>query len=86
MPLAGGRFDLVVDFGTLYHISSPQVALTEISRVLRRGGLFVHETRFSQLLAHPLRGGKHALPWSSVPELATWKSNALWAARQKISA
>ena len=64
LPFPAASFDLVIDFGTCYHIARPADALREIARVLRPGGRFVHETRISQLLAHPIRAGRRRLPWS----------------------
>lgn len=55
LPFAEGEFDFVIDFGTWYHISRPQEAIEEISRVLEPGGVFCYETRASQLLSHPMR-------------------------------
>src|SRR5687768_12782519 len=49
------EFDVVIDFGTCYHISRPEDAVAEIARVLRPGGMFVTETRVNQLFAHPIR-------------------------------
>src|SRR5262245_7530164 len=48
LPFADESFDLVIDFGTCYHIGRRATALHEIGRVLRPGGLFVHETPVSQ--------------------------------------
>jgi SAM-dependent methyltransferase len=88
MPFEASRFDLVVDFGTCYHASDSMeergAALREVYRVLRDGGLFVHETRVAQRLAHPVRSLGRALPWSAVPSLVHDRSAILWAARRKI--
>jgi ubiquinone/menaquinone biosynthesis C-methylase UbiE len=70
MPFADGAFDVIVDFGTLYHIARSQIALDEIARVLAPGGTFVYETKASQLLSHPVRsrGLRHrrwAMLWAS---------------------
>jgi SAM-dependent methyltransferase len=87
LPFESGRFDLVIDFGTCYHASETtdgrRVALREVSRVLRGGGLFVHETRVAQRLAHPVRSRGRMLPWGDVPELAPDRSAVLWGARKK---
>jgi hypothetical protein len=58
--------------------------LNEISRVLRVGGLFVHETRLAQRLAHPVRSLRRKLPWNAVPMLAPDQSAVLWAARRRV--
>jgi ubiquinone/menaquinone biosynthesis C-methylase UbiE len=81
MPFADGSFDVVVDFGTCYHIDRPGLALREVARVLRDGGLFVHETPVSQLLAHPVRSTSRRLPWAAVPELARGRTAVLWSRR-----
>ena len=87
LPFESGRFDLVIDFGTCYHASDTmdgrRAALREVARVLCGGGLFVHETRVAQRLAHPVRSRGRTLPWRDVPELALDRSAVLWAARRK---
>ena len=88
LPFEAARFDLVIDFGTCYHASDTmdgrRTALTEVSRVLGDGGLFVHETRVAQCLAHPLRSFGRALPWAEVPSLVRDRSAMLWTARRKV--
>ena len=83
MPFPDESFDIVVDFGTCYHITSPEVALREIVRVLSPGGLFIHETPLAQLLAHPTRTSGHSLPWDSTPGLIPYRNAGLWASRRK---
>jgi ubiquinone/menaquinone biosynthesis C-methylase UbiE len=83
MPFADASFDAVVDFGTVYHVERPELALGEIARVLAPGGCFVHETRLAQLLAHPSRGWRPALPWHRVPTLRPDRQALLWARRLK---
>jgi len=87
LPFEAGRFDLVVDFGTCYHVSDTldgrREALSEVARVLRTGGLFVHETCVAQRLAHPIRSFGRTLPWYAVPSLVPDRSRVLWAARRK---
>ena len=81
MPFPDASFDVVVDFGTCYHISRPAAALLEIARVLADGGDLVHETPVSQLLAHPARSRGRTLPWDAVPELAPRRTALLWSRR-----
>lgn len=90
LPLETASIDLVVDFGTCYHVSGgvdgARAALREVTRVLRPGGLFVHETPVAQHLAHPIRSFGHTLPWRSVPTLVRQRAALLWAVRRKTAA
>lgn len=89
IPLESASVDLVIDFGTCYHVGGgvegARLAISEIARVLRPGGLFVHETPIAQHLAHPVRSFAKSLPWRSVPALAFDRAAVLWAARRKRS-
>jgi hypothetical protein len=60
-------------------------ALSEVARVLRTGGLFVHETPVAQHLAHPVRSFGRTLPWACVPLLVRDRAAVLWAVRRKHS-
>jgi ubiquinone/menaquinone biosynthesis C-methylase UbiE len=62
MPFADESIDIVIDFGTLYHIARSPAALDEIARVLVPGGAFVYETKASQFLSHPVRSRGRRLP------------------------
>lgn len=84
LPCGDAEFDVVIDFGTCYHIDHPELALQEVARVLRPGGVFIHESRLAQLLAHPLRATRHALPWRAVPSFALERHAMLWSARRNI--
>ncbi len=82
MPFSDDSFDVVVDFGTCYHVSRPEAALREIARVLAADGQLVHETPLSQLLAHPCRSAARArLPWAAAPELVWSRTALLWSRR-----
>jgi len=89
LPVASASVDLVIDFGTCYHVAGgadgARAALREVARVLRSGGLFVHETPVAQHLAHPVRSFARTLPWGDVPELTRDRAAILWAARRKRS-
>jgi len=81
LPFPDGCFDLVIDFGTCYHIGEAARALAQIARVLAPGGLFVEETRLSQLLSHPVRAFGRQLPWTETRSLARARSGLLWSSR-----
>jgi SAM-dependent methyltransferase len=86
LPFPSESFDVVIDFGTCYHIAHPKRAMREVVRVLRTGGLFVAETLSSQLLSHPFRSRRKPLPWETLPELELYSQGVLWKARRKLGA
>jgi ubiquinone/menaquinone biosynthesis C-methylase UbiE len=83
MPFADEAFDVVIDFGTLYHIARSQTALDEIARVLAPGGTLVYETKTSQLLSHPVRSRGRRLPRLADHGLRHRRWAMLWASRIK---
>ncbi len=83
LPFPDREFDVVIDFGTCFHVARPEVALREIARVLAPGGIFATETRLSQFLSHPVRARGRVLPWSAVSELLPRSSAALWQSRRR---
>jgi SAM-dependent methyltransferase len=83
LPFDDGSVDVVVDFGTCYHVARPQAALSEIERVLAPGGLFVTESPVAQLLAHPSRSTRRRLPWHAAPLLVPHHCAGLWSSRVK---
>jgi len=85
LPFEDGEFDVVIDFGTCYHIDEPETALREIARVLDDGGTFIHESPLAQLIAHPLRTRGRSLPWAGEVELRRERNAGLWGARKKTS-
>jgi ubiquinone/menaquinone biosynthesis C-methylase UbiE len=85
MPFEDGAFDVIVDFGTLFHIARPQAATAEIARVLAPGGMFVHETKASQLLSHPVRSRGRRLPRLEHDGLRHRRWAMLWASHDKGS-
>lgn len=85
LPFRHGTFEVVIDFGTCFHIACPQYALREIARVLSPGGIFVTETKLSQLLSHPVRARGRSLPWAAAPELIPLRRAVLWQSRQRRS-
>ena len=85
MPFPDCAFDLVVDFGTCYHIARAAEALAEIARVLAPGGLFVHETPLSQLFAHPFRSFGRRMPRPFSMGFERHRAALLWAARRRLA-
>jgi ubiquinone/menaquinone biosynthesis C-methylase UbiE len=83
LPFPDRAFDVVLDFGTCYHIATPERALAEIARVLAPGGRLIHETPLAQLLAHPVRSSRRLLPWAAVPRLVFHRNALLFASRVK---
>jgi ubiquinone/menaquinone biosynthesis C-methylase UbiE len=84
LPFPAASFDVVIDFGTVWHIADAERALQEIARVLVPGGRFVHETRVSQRLAHPVRSRRGGLPWNAAPRLTRHRTAVLWASRRAL--
>ena len=84
MPFDDESFDVVIDFGTLYHIARSPAALDEIARVLAPGGAFVYETKASQLLSHPVRSRGRRLPAPAAHGLQRRRWAMLWASRTKV--
>ncbi len=82
-PFADGAFDVVIDFGTCYHIARPGEAVREIARVLRDDGLFVYETRLNQFLSHPVRSYRRRLPWDATKDLRPDHAAVFWGRRRK---
>ncbi len=87
LPFGDGTFDVVIDFGTLYHISRSEAALGEIERVLVAGGLFIYETKINQLLGHPVRSKHRWIPWNATTNggMLPLRQALLWGMRVKRS-
>lgn len=84
MPFKDSSFDLVIDFGTCYHISNAEAGLHEIARVLSKGGSFVSETYMNQLLAHPVNSpNRKKVPWDAEFSLVIQRRVLLWSKRIK---
>jgi SAM-dependent methyltransferase len=81
LPFPDAAFDLVVDFGTCYHIARPGAAIREIARVLAPGGIFVHETRINQFFSHPVRSRGRRLPEETLRRFHRRRSALLWTSR-----
>jgi len=84
IPFPDASFDLVVDFGTCFHIDRADAALREIARVLIPGGHFATETPISQLISHPVRSFGRRLPWGAAPALRRVRHAGLWELRRRI--
>lgn len=83
MPFSDRSFDVVVDFGTAYHVTSPLRATAEIERILDRGGILVYEAPLTQFLAHPFRTSGRRLAWHAAPSLVPARNAGLWKTRTR---
>jgi ubiquinone/menaquinone biosynthesis C-methylase UbiE len=83
LPFADRSFDLVIDFGTCQHVPDRASALAEVVRVLRPGGIFVHELPAAQLIAHPSHFHRgRGLP-ATIPGLGKGRRAGLWASHRR---
>ena len=78
LPFSDGYFDLIIDFGTCFQVARAEQALNEVARTLTFAGIFVTETRLSQLLSHPIRSRGRRLPWRAAAALAPRRRAGLW--------
>ena len=83
MPFSNESYDIVIDFGTCYHVRHPLKAVKEIARILTVGGVFAYETHLNQLLSHPVRSFVRKIPWSKVPNLVPHRKAVMWSSRIK---
>jgi ubiquinone/menaquinone biosynthesis C-methylase UbiE len=81
LPFPDRHFDLVIDFGTCFHIARADEALREVSRILAAGGIFATETKLNQLFSHPVRSRGRVIPWSAAAALAPRSHAGLWQSR-----
>lgn len=82
MPFPDSSFDLVIDFGTCYHVDKRERALLEITRVMARGAVLATEAKLAQVLAHPIRtrGRRLNLP----PTLRRKAHRGMWMSFEKV--
>jgi ubiquinone/menaquinone biosynthesis C-methylase UbiE len=78
LPFPDGCFDLIIDFGTCFHVARAEQALNEVARTLTFADIFTTETRLSQLLSHPIRSRGRSLPWRAAETLAPRRRAGLW--------
>lgn len=78
LPFPDQHFDLVIDFGTCFHVTRRDDALREVARILAWRGIFATETRLNQFLSHPVRSQGRFLPWRAAPVLAPRRRAGLW--------
>jgi ubiquinone/menaquinone biosynthesis C-methylase UbiE len=78
LPFPDGDFDVIIDFGTCFHVGGAARALDEVTRVLVPGGIFATETKLNQMFSHPLRSLGRSIPWEAAPGLARARHTGLW--------
>jgi ubiquinone/menaquinone biosynthesis C-methylase UbiE len=78
LPFPDDAFDVVIDFGTCFHIARPLDALKQVERVLAPGGLFVTETKLNQVLSHPRRSRGRRLPDPGLARMERHRRAWLW--------
>ena len=83
LPFPDAQFDLIIDFGTCFHIGRSSDALQEISRTLTPGGIFATETKLNQLLSQPVRSRRRFLPWDAAAGLVRHRHAGLWQSRYR---
>ncbi len=86
IPFPDETFDVVVDFGTCYHIEGPHLALKEIERVLSAGGVFATESKLAQILAHPFRTFGRRLRVPAGSSLRPFRNAGMWRSFRKVAA
>jgi ubiquinone/menaquinone biosynthesis C-methylase UbiE len=85
MPFEDGAFDVIVHSAPISPTARPPAPTAEIARVLAPGGMFVHETKASQLLSHPVRSRGRRLPRLEHDGLRHRRWAMLWASHDKGS-
>lgn len=83
LPFPSAAFDIVIDFGTCYHVDGTPLALAEIARVLSPGGVLATESKLAQVLAHPFRTRGCRLNVSEGHPLRPCRHAGLWLTLQK---
>jgi len=84
LPFPDQSFDIVIDFGTCFHISQAAEAVAQVGRVLVPGGLFVTETRLNQRLSHPVRSRGRTIPWDTASRFVRERDGWLWESRRRM--
>jgi ubiquinone/menaquinone biosynthesis C-methylase UbiE len=85
LPFPTSFFDVVIDFGTCYHISRSDDALKEIARVLKPDGMFCTETKLSQFLSHPVRSFGRRLAWKRTRVFRLQRHALLWMSLKRVA-
>ncbi len=83
MPFADASFDIIIDFGTCYHINRRVKAIREIERVLAPDGIFATETPITQIISHPVRSLGKRIPWHMSHSLRPARTAILWTSRKR---
>jgi ubiquinone/menaquinone biosynthesis C-methylase UbiE len=83
LPFSDGYFDLIIDFGTCFHVARAGSALRELCRILAPGGIFATETKLNQLFSHPVRSQGRLIPWPAAKSLVPRNHAGLWQSRRR---
>jgi ubiquinone/menaquinone biosynthesis C-methylase UbiE len=71
LDFADGEFDLVLSFGVMHHIPNWQEALSEVSRVLKPGGVLIFgDLAYSRFTARMVRRFSQSLGGYTIDEVA----------------
>lgn len=85
LPFEDRSFDLVIDFGTCYHVADGRRAVAEVGRVLDEGGIFATESKMAQTLAHPIRTRGRRLDVDERAGLEARRHAGMWKSFVKAS-
>lgn len=84
LPFKDEQFDVVIAKDALHHFKDPYLALNEIRRVLKNGGIFIVSEPYWSPLGRFIYRFIHPEPWSMNVKSLYRKSNDLWDSNQAL--